>query len=206
MIPNQFAILAQAFPALPTPSVRRPLPAHIQYLPPGVQELIPARLNGQENREARRVRLDVTPASAQRLQQLLAQALQQWRDGAAPRPWLDENHKGESAVAFPTEFFWGGADPKLGGVRLRLEWTGYGEQLLRARAYGFFSPALLIANPDQTDSAPAAEPALEVAGLLTNVGGLVNEPAFRSIQEISARAATVLGSAPALRSIGMACL
>jgi hypothetical protein len=75
----------------------------------------------------------------------------------------------------PSEFFWGGSDPKTGGVRARLTWSKPGAEAVTGRAFQAFSPAFL------------ANAKGEVVGAPKNMGGLVNEPAFKTIAPLLSR-------------------
>lgn len=170
-----FAILARELPLLPSvEGAEKPLPADIQYLPPGENEILPAWFDGKENTAGKTIKVRASAATSTRLQRFLTAILSAFSEGKGPRPWLDENHQNARAVGFPTEFFWGGEDPKTGGVRLKVTWNSLGEELLRGRVYSFFSPQILVLENG------------EVGGALLNMGGLVNQPAFRTIQQISA--------------------
>lgn len=139
------------------------LPADIQWMPPG-KHTIHASKNGKP--AALEVIVDEKAAEAVR-----ASFLNLKREGR--RPYLDFNHNRSEASATVVDVFWGGDDPKSGGVRARVEWTKPGEEALRGRAYHSFSPTFLI-----------NEKTGRVSGTTPNMGGLVNEPAFSAISPV----------------------
>ena len=103
-----------------------------------------------------------------RLQQMLAA----FTAGNGDRPYFDLNHDDKEASAHPTEFFWGGDDPKTGGIRAKVNWTGAGERAVRGKDYSRFSPSFY---PDKDGN---------VIDVPVNMGGLVNRAAFQKIQSV----------------------
>lgn len=151
-------------------------PGVIQFLPPGAQRFVPIRVDGRDNSVAKQIFVDASTAVM--LQRTLEAAIKDWQAGNTPRPWIDENHQGERCVGFPVGFVWAGDDPKAGGVRMVVEWNGYGRDLLLDKAYNYFSPSLLLGAESNGMT--------QVVGFSNCIGGLVNEPAFKRIQQISA--------------------
>lgn len=88
------------------------------------------------------------------------------------KPWFDFDHKGEAASAWPTEFAW--RDNPEPGVYARVEWSDVGREAITGKRYRAFSPKWY-----ETPSDPS-----EVEGAPLNMGGLVNDPAFKEISPI----------------------
>ena len=152
-------------------SVRRAngeLPTAIQYMPPGTS-VINAWCDGKPVRRV--IRVDA--ATATRLQADL-EAKQAAADaGEAPRPCGFFDHEKKAASFIPQRFRW---DDKQ-GVVLDVEWTNAGRTAVAGRDYSYFSPRF-AADPEGG----------LVLGLTDNVevGSLVNNPAFRTIERIAA--------------------
>ncbi len=148
------------------------LPDSIQWMPPG-RHAITAVKDG----EPFEMEIDVNEALARRV----AAMLQQYRDKATHAegdlPFFDFNHNDAEASAHPLQMYWAGDDPRQGGIRARLQWTGAGADAIQRRTFRRFSPQFLT-DDDKN-----------VIGVGINMGGLVNRAAFRKIQPIWSRAA-----------------
>lgn len=144
------------------------LPDAIQYMPPGTSVI-----NAwSEGNPVRRV-IHVDRSSAQRLQADL-EAKQAAADaGEAPRPCGFFDHEKKAASFLPKRFYW---QDGL-GVMLEVDWTNAGRTAVAGRDYSYFSPRFTADAEDGT-----------VLGLTDNVevGSLVNNPAFRTIERIAA--------------------
>src|SRR5437867_6592170 len=149
------------------------LPDSIQWMPPG-RHSITAVKDG----EPFEMEIDVNEALARRV----AAMLQHYRDKAARAegdlPFFDFNHNDAEASAHPLQMYWAGDDPRQGGIRARLQWTGAGADAIRRRTFRRFSPEFLT-DDDKN-----------VIGVGINMGGLVNRAAFRNIQPIWSRDAS----------------
>jgi phage I-like protein len=110
-----------------------------------------------------------TEADAERLNALLQTQLALAAKGEASRPFVDFNHDGADAAAIPVSFFWDD------GIRLAVEWTTKGLEALKGRVFSYFSPEFLLDG--KTVSLPEVGP----------IGGLVNTPAFQTIERLSAK-------------------
>lgn len=138
-------------------------PLAIQYLPAG-KHTITATVDGS----TQTVDIEVTEESAHLLQQSL-EARQ--RDNV--RPIVDFDHEDTGpAAAIPSRFYWQPGE----GVMLALEWTGAGKRAVEGRDYSYFSPLFLMDDEGHPLGLHPQRP----------VGGLVNDPAFRSIRRIAA--------------------
>ncbi len=139
-----------------TPQPPVELPADIQYMPPGRHTI-----NATRNKQP--VTVDITA------DENAATRLNAWLQD---RPFFDFNHEDREAAAWPTEFYWAGDDPINGGIRAKVEWSGAGEDAIRKRTFRRFSPTFI---PDSDG---------RVIGSETNMGGLVNRAAFKTIQPL----------------------
>jgi hypothetical protein len=146
------------------------LPGEIQWAPPG-KHTISATQNGKPVTKE----VLVNAAGAERVQAFLSKALEDARAGAGDLPYFDLNHDDREASGWPTEFFWGGSDPKSGGIRAKLEWSKAGRDAVANKTYRRFSPAMRLSDSG------------EIIGSDTNMGGLVNRAAFKAIQPILAK-------------------
>ncbi len=145
-------------------------PKELQYMPPGTHRINASR-GGQP------VSLDITvdASTADRLNQFLQDQLTKATEGNDDRPFFDFNHEDREAAAWPTEFYWAGEDPITGGVRAKIEWSGAGEKAVKEKTFRRFSPTFV---PDEAG---------HVIGSETNMGGLVNRAAFKTIAPLFAK-------------------
>lgn len=155
--------------ALPEPAEDQ-LPDEIQYMPPGHHRI-------RASRAGKPVELDVevNQTTATALSDWLTRQLALAAAGAEDKPFFDFNHDDREAAAWPVKIFWGGDDPKTGGVRAKIEWSGVGKKAIQDRAFRRFSPTFLL------------DAAGRVIGSETNMGGLVNRAAFKRIQPLFAK-------------------
>jgi hypothetical protein len=163
---NTTTLRAQALAALPEPR-GNDLPADIQVFPPG--DAVEFTLQDYPGEKfTMTVDASVAAKAQADLEKLQAAALA----GRGSKPFADKNHEDAEATFHPVRFFWGGNDPKTGGVRVATNWTGFGASLVKARAMSYFSGNFLfnkLAN--------------KFLGLINeNIGGLVNRPGFASQQ------------------------
>jgi hypothetical protein len=149
----------------PSVAVAAP-PPELMWMPGGQHEIQATR-----GGEPVRVRVVVDPGTATALQRSLRGHLA----GSPHKPFFDFDHQGGPAAAWPVEFLW--RDAPSAGVFARVEWSAAGRGAITGREYRAFSPTFLI---DEGDPA-------HVTGAPLNMGGLVNDPAFRAIQPLWAR-------------------
>ena len=141
----------------------------IQYMPAG-ESVIDATVNGDPAR--RTVRVDGKTAA--RLQEDLEAAHARSAAGQAAAPCGYFDHRSGPASFRPVRFIDGGSR----GVLLEVELTEAGRKALEGGDYGYFSPTF------RRDKATG-----EVLGLRADtveVGSLVNDPAFQTIEQIAA--------------------
>jgi len=165
--------------AIPLPAATGRPPEWIQYMPPG-GTTITATVNGK----ARTIQAIADAAGAAALQADLVRQI-----AAGPAPFFDFDHDGGRASAWPQEFKWDATQ----GIMARVEWSQSGAAAVTCsegcRAdYRYFSPQW---NIDLKTG--------RVLGLLERLsaGAICNNPAFRNIAAISARAAETLSAQPA---------
>jgi hypothetical protein len=160
---NENIIHACALAALPDIGSDGALPADLQVFPPG--KAVKFTLQDYPGKE---FEMDVDASVAAKanadLQKLLARA----SAGEGSKPFADKNHEDAEKTFTPLRYFWGGDDKITGGVRVVPEWTPFGEALVRAKAFGYFSQNFLFSQAKK-----------KFIGLINeNVGGLVNRPGF----------------------------
>jgi phage I-like protein len=145
-------------------------PKELQYMPSGTH-----RINASRSGKPVALDISVDAATAETLNAFLQAQLTKAADGKDDRPFFDFNHEDREAAAWPTEFYWAGDDPKTGGVRAKVEWSGAGQTAVKEKTFRRFSPTFI---PDDQG---------KVIGSETNMGGLVNRAAFKSIQPLFAK-------------------
>lgn len=154
------------------------IPTSIQFMPPGKHTITP-HLKGID--EPTPVTVTVDASVCDRLQESLAAVRAQ-----GGKPYLDFNHNPDNgASAHIKSLRWGGDDPILGGVIADVEWTEPGREALAGKKFSSFSPRFFL-NKELT----------EIVATGTNAGGLVNEPAFKTINRIVPVLAKAADSGP----------
>lgn len=150
----------------------------IHYLPAG-RSSVRCRKAG----EVWEGEVEVTAATATALQRALADLLKAAANGE-PQPFVDFFHEGKTASAWPVRFTWAASAAAVPGVPaaqfrpgvwLRVEFTAAGLAAIEGREVRYFSPHMLC---DESGSGPARPVGLPAQG---DIGGLVNNPAFRAI-------------------------
>jgi phage I-like protein len=146
-------------------------PQELQYMPPGTH-----RINASRNGKPVSLDIQVDASTAETLNKFLQEELTKATEGNDDRPFFDFNHDDREAAAWPTEFYWAGDDPVTGGVRAKVDWSGAGKKAVTEKTFRRFSPTFV---PDEAG---------HVVGSETNMGGLVNRAAFKTIQPLFAKA------------------
>jgi len=144
----------------------------IQWMPPGYQEPV-CFVNGQP----RQLKFTCRAEHAEKLNAQLQRLLSVAQAGNGDKPYTDYNHKDLEASSRPVRMYWGGNDPKKGGIRLVGKWTGKARAAISEKEWSRFSP--------QWEFDPSTE---EPASIGTNLGGLVNNAAFNGIQAVARKA------------------
>lgn len=96
------------------------------------------------------------------------------------RPYFDFEHSDNGASYWPSAFFWkDGPEP---GIYCRGEWTADGKAGVEGKTWRMFSPVFHVDNK-------MAHPARVVCRdhAAANMGGLVNDPAFKTISPLWAK-------------------
>lgn len=158
------------FATVVEPNADNTLPEDIQWAPPG-KHTIKASAGGKPVTKV----VIVNAKSAQAVQTFFADAMAKAGSNEDDLPFFDFDHQDGAASAHPTEFYWGGDDPKTGGIRAKLEWTGAGKAAVLGKDFRRFSPAMKLADNG------------EIVGSEINMGGLVNRAAFQKIQPVRAK-------------------
>ena len=148
------------------------VPESIEYMPAGVHT-ISCLVNGK----AKEITVSVSEQTAAQLQESLDAVLRAFAAGEMSRPFIDFDHEGKRAAAFPVSFFW------QDGVRLNVEWTPEGREAVAGKSYNYFSPEWFL-SPDGGVS--VASPGA--------VGALCNVPAFQKIEKITSTQPTTKGN------------
>jgi len=148
----------------------------IQWMPPGVHDVSVSNAAGKVI--DLKVKVDQSTAEAVESARVLYASASQ--DGSGDAPYLDFNHDDGPASAWVKRIYWGGEDPKEGGVRCEVEWTGAGQEAITGKTFRRFSPGFRV------DATPNKDGVHAVIGAPVNMGGLVNQAAFRSIADIFA--------------------
>ena len=143
------------------------VPANIQWMPPGRHTVWPDGFEAPFDIEVTARLAEAANAQLQVMRQAAAQGKGNW-------PYGDFNHEDGEQSFEAVEFFWGGEDPKSGGVRLRVNWSASGEQKVKGKAFRSFSPSWRLHKDTH-----------EFLGIGLNVGGLVNRSAFKFIQAVA---------------------
>lgn len=144
-------------------------PRDIEYFPEG-EHTIQCSVNGKPQE----LTVKIDSSAAETMQKSLDDAFAQFDAGEASKPFLDFDHEGKRAAAYPRRFFW------KDGLRLELEWTPAGRSAVECREYNYFSPQFLV----DKDGKPAG---VSFPGA---IGALCNVPAFQTIEKISATKTT----------------
>jgi hypothetical protein len=144
-----------------------------QFMPPGRQKITPFITKQDGTKEAKEMEIIVNAQYADVFQRAHEALLAKAKAGTGDEPFTDFNHEDREASSRPLRYFWGGEDPKTGGVRVETKTTGSGKTALKGGDFARFSPQWVF-------SMKTGEP----LGLPVNQGGLVNRAAFKSIAPI----------------------
>lgn len=164
-------VLAQLASA--TIAIGAGIPEDIQWMPPGRHTITPF-VDGEAKEMEIVVDAELGATVEDQFRRLKASATA----GQADLPYLDFGHQDGAAAAHVDSLYWGGDDPKTGGIRAKVVWTKAGRDALEGRCFRRFSPSW-FSDPKTG----------EFVGVGENLGGLVNRAAFRTIQPVVARRA-----------------
>lgn len=157
-------------------SVNGALPSNVQWMPPGKQIVQPMGFDAP-------FEMDVSPETAREADRQLQQIRTAYAAGHDVEPYGDFNHEDKARAFTAKRFFWGGDDPKQGGIRLDLTWTGAGAKAVQNGEQTVISPSWVLHKITKA-----------FLGVKTNVGGLVPRSAFNAIQAFAkANPTTALG-------------
>lgn len=130
---------------------------------------------------------------------VLNRSLDAWNERLAPqRVFIDKEHEGREATAWPDRFFW--SESPAPGVYAQVQFSELGRRMVEGKTFRAFSPSFTTdaAIPKRISSGqrvtvPAGkrgsvENPARVTGLAApDVGALTNNPAFRKILPLWAR-------------------
>ncbi|MHB8520722.1 MAG: phage protease [Limisphaerales bacterium] len=139
------------------------LPGEFMYMPAGDHEINASRAGRPVS-----VRVHIDRGTAEALQQ----SLEAHSSETPHRPFFDFDHDNNKASAWPRKFFW-----RDTGVFVAVEWTKSGAEAVQGKDYRAFSPSFFV---------DAKDPA-HVTGAPLDMGGLVNNPAFKNILPLWAK-------------------
>jgi hypothetical protein len=122
------------------------------------------------------LRFTVTARLAEQFNQELQDYRADAKAGTGDEPYLDFNHADAERSAEVTELYWGGDDPKTGGIRARVAWSSAGKDAILGKVYRRFSPSW---DFDAANDQPI--------GIQLNLGGFVNRAAFKTIAPVVAK-------------------
>lgn len=111
----------------------------IQWMPPGVQTVSPHTPEGK----VVTVTILVDEAAAARVEECRARYQAEFDAGTGDAPYIDFLHADGEASAWVNRVYWGGDDPKTGGIRLVVSWTDEGagqEGQVPQAFFSFFRP------------------------------------------------------------------
>lgn len=151
---------------LPVAFTHESPPDLIQVMPGGVHTITAQRAGNPVT-----VRVEVTPQTAA----VLNAAIQALSENGTQRPYFDFDHDNKAAACWPQEFSWQ-AGPAA-GVFAKVVWSKPGADAVLGKSYRAFSPSFYV---------DGADPA-KVTGAPLNMGGLVNDPAFKQILPLWAK-------------------
>lgn len=159
----------------------------IQYMPPGEQTVSPM-VNG----EPMEMKVNVKPHWAGVFERANQSLLAKAKAGLDNEPFTDFNHDDDRASSKPQRYFWGGDDPKTGGVLLETKLTASGKSAITKTAdtdpdYSSFSPQWIFHKKT-----------FEPLGLPINQGAFVNRAAFKTIGKLPVVSAKGSGKSWAL--------
>ena len=160
----------------------------IQWMPPGAQEPVCFVAD-----EPTPLKFTVKAQHAQAFNAQLQRLRSLAAAGQGDAPFIDFDHEDGRAAGRPTEFYYGGEDPKTGGIRLKGIWTASGKAAVKGPAPEFtrFSPEWYF-NDDH-----------EPIGIGVNLGGLVNKAAFKTIASVKGGGSASHGAANNKPNINM---
>nr|DAZ73160.1 MAG TPA: hypothetical protein [Caudoviricetes sp.] len=142
----------------------------IQWMPPGKHTIHPSNDKGEV--VERTVLVD--EAAAEAVEELRRKLQEGAADGLMDEPYIDYDHQDHDAAGWVKRIYWGGNDPKTGGIRAEIEWTPEGKAKVEGKSYRRFSPVFKASEPDE-------DGVCRIIGSGINMGGLVNRAAFQTI-------------------------
>ena len=126
------------------------LPASIQLFPPGRHSI--SAKNGKG--EPISLEAEITADTAAVIKGCFDDMVKAALAGTGPRPYIDFNHEDRDAAGWPADVFWGGDDPKAGGVRAKMvdangasTWTKPGSEAISGKSFRASRPTFSLTGP-----------------------------------------------------------
>lgn len=138
------------------------------YMRGGMNEINASKGVPGQSRKSVTIKVQVDKSTAAALQEQL-EAINA-RNG--DRVYFDFNHEDRDASFWPTRFTW--RDQPAPGVYVAGEWSERGRAAINGRAYRSFSPVFHVDDDSKSPSRIIANQSAR-----PNMGGLVNNPAFK---------------------------
>lgn len=142
-----------------------------QWMPPGYQEPV-CFVSGKP----KQLKFTVQAKHAEIFNSQLQNFLTKARAGRGDKPMTDYDHADAAASSRPVRMYWGGNDPITGGIRLVTKPTSKARAGIKDGEWDRFSP--------EWDFDPET---FEPISIGTNLGGLVNKAAFKTIAPVVAK-------------------
>ena len=116
----------------------------IQWMPPGVHEIEPSTPDG----EVKKITVLVDEAAAKAVEEARARYQAEFDAGRGDAPFTDFCHADQEASSWVLRVYWGGDDPKKGGIRAVVDWTDEG-RAKKGKSLKRFSPGFYVSDePD----------------------------------------------------------
>ena len=144
----------------------------IQWMPPGVHEIEPSTPDG----EVKKITVLVDEAAAEAVEEARARYQAEFDAGRGDAPYTDFCHADQEASSWVLRVYWGGDDPKKGGIRAVVDWTDEG-RAKKGKSLKRFSPGFYVSDE------PDAEGRYHITGAPAKMGGLVNRAAWRYLHD-----------------------
>lgn len=151
------------------------LPTRLMWMPGGVNPIACS-----QGTKSIKTWVEVTPETARVVQA----AFEAHLAASAHRPYFDLNHDHAEASGWPTRFVW--SETPKPGVYAETDWSLAGKSAVAGRSYRTFSPQFYTDCAPFTKTVATADKPARVTGAPLNMGGLVNDPAFREMEPLFA--------------------
>lgn len=134
-------------------------PEWLMWMPAGIHNISANRADGAPWEGTVNVTRDTAALVARRIRELTAES---------KRPYLDFDHEGKAASAWPIDAAW--QDSPAPGVYVRVEWSKPGQEAIAGKTHRSFSPSFFVDASGNVSDIPL------------DMGGLVNDQAFHAMK------------------------